>query len=286
MNISWYCRACCADIFPFTNINNYKLYLSLNNTGKKYCETYQKETCLVLKPQKNLSDLFNEFNNFSDQNKNQENVSNCKYYDLNEIKPLNKLINKSSLSLFHLNTCSLSKNFEDLEYLLDSTNLNFDVIAISETRITKNKAQINHIDLTNYSYEHCPTESSAGGTLLYIRNHLLYKTRNDLNIYKSAELESTFIEIINHKKLNILVGCIYRHPVMDLNEINDYYRNELLHKLSSENKSVILFGDFNVDLMKYNKIIIQQMNFLILYLHICFFFILHNHLELEILVKH
>ena len=71
LNISWYCRVCCADIFPFTNINNYKLYLSLNNTGKKYCETYQKETCLVLKPQKNLSDLFNEFNNFSGQNKNQ-----------------------------------------------------------------------------------------------------------------------------------------------------------------------------------------------------------------------
>ena len=228
LNILLYCRACCADIFPFTNINNYNLYLSLNNTGKKYCETFQKKACLVLKPQKNLSDLFNEFNNFSDHSKNQENVSNCKYYDLNEIKPLNKLINKSSVSLFHLNTCSLSKNFEDLEYLLHSTNLNFDVIAISETRITKNKAQINHIDLTNYSYEHCPTESSAGGTLLYIRNHLSYKTRNDLNIYKSSELESTFIEIINHKKSNIIVGCIYRHPAMDLNEFNDYYLNELL----------------------------------------------------------
>ena len=110
-------------------------------------------------------------------------------------------------------------------------------IAISETRITKNKAPINHIDLTNYSYQHCPTESSAGGTLLYIRNHLSYKTRNDLNIYKSAELESTFIEIINHKKSNIIGGCIYRHPAMDLNEFNDYYFNELLHKLSSENKS-------------------------------------------------
>ena len=115
LNISCYCWACCADIFPFTNINNYELYLSLNNTGKK-CETYQKETCLVLKPPKNLSDLFNEFNNFSDQNKNQENVSNCKHYDLNKIKPLNKLNNKSSLSLFHLNTCSLSKNFEDCEF--------------------------------------------------------------------------------------------------------------------------------------------------------------------------
>ena len=80
--------------------------------------------------------------------------------------------------------------------------MNFDAIAISETRITKNKAQINHIALTNYSCEHCPTESSAGGTLLYIRNHLSYKTRNDLNIYKSADLESTFLQ----------------HPVMDFNE--------------------------------------------------------------------
>ena len=54
LNISWYCRACCADIFPFTNINNYKLYLSLNNIGNKNCETYQKEICLVLKPQKKI----------------------------------------------------------------------------------------------------------------------------------------------------------------------------------------------------------------------------------------
>ena len=199
---------------------------------------------------------------------------------------MSKLNNKSSLSLFHLNTCSLSKNFEDFEYLLDSTNFKFDVIAISETRITKNKAQINHIDLTNYSYEHCPTESSAGGTLLYIRNHLSYKTRNDLNIYKSAELESTFLEIINHKKLNILVGCIYRHPVMNLNEFNDYYLNELLHKLSSENKCIFLLGDFNVDLMKYGNHHSTNENFLTLYFHICFFLILHNQLELEILAKH
>ena len=58
---------------------------------------------------------------------------------------------------------------------------------------------------------------------------------NDVKIYKSAELESTFIEIINDKKLNILVGSIYRHPVMDLNEFSNYYLNELLHKLSLTN---------------------------------------------------
>ena len=58
---------------------------------------------------------------------------------------------------------------------------------------------------------------------------------NDVKIYKSAELESTFIEIINDKKLNILVGSIYRYPVMDLNEFSNYYLNELLHKLSLTN---------------------------------------------------
>ena len=66
------------------------------------------------------------------------------------------------------------------------------------------------------------TEYLAGATFLYIRNHLLYKTRNDLNSYKPAELESTFIEIINHKKLNMLVDCTYRHPLVDLNESYDY----------------------------------------------------------------
>ena len=81
----------------------------------------------------------------------------------------------------------------------------------------------------------------------------MYKTRNDWNIYNSAELESTFIEIINHKKSNLIVGCIYRHPAMDLNEFNDYYHNELLHKLYSERKTVILLGDFNVHLKKYHN---------------------------------
>ena len=79
------------------------LCFCINNTEKEYCETDKKEACLVLKPPKNLSDLFIEFYNFSDQNKNPDNISYCKYYDLCEIKSLNKLNNKSSLLIFHLN---------------------------------------------------------------------------------------------------------------------------------------------------------------------------------------
>ena len=46
---------------------------------------------------------------------------------------------------------------------------------------------------------------------------------------------------------------MYRYHLMDLNEFNDYYLNELLNIRSSENKSNILIGDFNVDLMKYDN---------------------------------
>ena len=74
---------------------------------------------------------------------------------------------KNSLSLFHIDACSLSKNFEDLEYLLKTTNTNFDIIAISETRILKNTKILKNINMSKFSYEFTPTESTAAGTLLY-----------------------------------------------------------------------------------------------------------------------
>ena len=124
-----------------------------------------------------------------------------------------------SLSLFHINACSLNKNFDDLQHLLNCTKIFFDIIAISETRITKQVSLLNNLNLNNYSFKFTPTETSAGGTLVYIANHLSYKCRNDLNIYKKNELESTFTEVVNPKKLNVIVGVIYRHPSMDLNLI-------------------------------------------------------------------
>ena len=83
---------------------------------------------------------------------------------------------------------------------MSSTKKSFDIIAVSETRITKQVSLLNNLNLNHYSSEFTPTETSAGGTLLYIANHLSYKCRNDLNIYKKNELESTFIEIVNPKK--------------------------------------------------------------------------------------
>ena len=136
---------------------------------------------------------------------------------------------------------------------MSSTKKVFNIIAVSETRIAKQVSLLNNLNLNNYSFEFTLTETSAAGTLLYIANHLSYKRRNDLNIYKKNELESTFIEIVKSKKSNIIVGDIYRHPSMDLTDFNCNYFNKLLDNISKEQKSIFLLGDFNVKPLNYNE---------------------------------
>ena len=111
-----------------------------------------------------------------------------------------------SLSLFYINACSLNKSFGDFQHLRNFTKTMFDMILISETRITKQVSLLNNLNINSYSFESTPTQISTGGTLLYIANHLSYKCRNDLNIYDKNKLASTFIEIFNPKKIKYHCG--------------------------------------------------------------------------------
>ena len=217
---SWYCIDCCSTIFPFNSLSSKKTFLTCcTNTDSSITHTLWKDlendhnSSLSLKPYSKLELLVNEFNNATLENDNDpEKIASSKYYDIDEMHNIEIPHKNKSLSLFHLNACSLNKNFDDLQYLLSCTRKTFDIIAISETRIIKNISLLNNLNLNNYSFEFTPTETFAGVTLLYIAYHLSYKCCNDLNIYKKNELESTFIEIVNPKKSNIVVGVIYRHP--------------------------------------------------------------------------
>ena len=66
-------------------------------------------------------------------------------------------------------------------------------------------------------------------------------------------MESTFIEIVNPKNSNIIVGVIYRHPPMDLTVLNCNYLRNLFENLSKGQKSIFLLGDFNVHLLNQNE---------------------------------
>ena len=249
---------CCSTIFHLISSSNNKDLLtcctSTDNSITHWRDLENDHNSLSLKHSSNIDHLVNQFNNVNPKNRNDpEKISSSKYYDVKEMCNIEIHHKNKLLSLFYINACSLNKNFDELQHLLSCTKTKFDIIAISETRITKQVSLSNNLNLNNYSFEFTPTETSAGGTLLYIANHLSYKCRNDLNIYKKNELESTFIEIVNPKKLNIIVGVIYRHPSMDFTDFNCNYLNKLLENISKGQKSILLLGDFNVNLLNYNE---------------------------------
>ena len=261
------------------NICNFKLHIKCNKTDEA---TYQKmkryeETMICIKCNENNLPFFNmsqETNNetlsispsnnsiklfFKGINElmNNQNIIdddnippiNCNYEDINSFNYKN---NTRDLSLFHLNIASLGKHKEELETILTMLKAKFDVIGITETKIKINIVPIFDTSLDGYAPYQTPTEGDKGGVTLYISKKHKCKRRKDLDsiIYKTKELESVFVELIRNNKKNIIIGCIYRHPNMEISEFNEYFINPLMNKLSKEDKTFFLLGDFNIDLLK------------------------------------
>ena len=123
-------------------------------------------------------------------------------------------------------------------------------MGITETRLITNKDPVNSIEIPNYIIT---TESDKGGALLYISKEINYKTRDDLKIYKKKLLESKFIEVLSGSNKNTIVGCIYKHPGLTIQEINFDFFQSLIDTLATENKNIVVLGDFNVHLLHYES---------------------------------
>ena len=172
-NDPWYCISCCDEILPFGTLTNKNLTMvnpppvpddhdCFTNNSDAYIS---KNSSLSLKPS---LDLWLLQNNSLQQETDPENVVNYNYYDIDQLQSLKFPEKNKPLSLFHINACSLNKNSDDLQHLLKCTNKVFDIVAVSETRIMKKTSLTSNISLNNYSFEFTPTESTAGGTFLYI----------------------------------------------------------------------------------------------------------------------
>ena len=96
-----------------------------NPTDSLKLDNVNSTSILVLRQAANQ--LFNQFNNITENhtNRDPDNVVKCRYYDIEEIQTFDIPNKIKLLSVFHINTCSLSKNFGDLEYLLKTTKHEF-----------------------------------------------------------------------------------------------------------------------------------------------------------------
>ncbi len=239
----YYCKICKEEIFVFQTLNNDEFHASFVKNNVNFNENLN----LKLSMSSAHKILFNDLDSL---NKEDNNAINCSYYDYSSTIPNS---NKKNNSMFHLNIASLGLHKEELVTSLSLLNFEFDIIAITETKITADTAPIFDLSLSGYKppYQKS-TESEKGGALLYVKNNINCKRREDLEkiMYKSCELESVFIEVINEGKKNQIYSCIYRHPKMDLEDFTQNYFDKLINKLSTENKTSYLMGDFNIDLLK------------------------------------
>ena len=108
-------------------------------------------------------------NNLSEkENIDNENQPKCKSRDISYFSNLDMELKSKCLSFFHLNINSLSKNFDNFNHLINELKLEFDILGILESRIFKSQSLNTNVSLQHYVIEQIPTESTAGGALLYI----------------------------------------------------------------------------------------------------------------------
>ena len=128
-NESWYCIDCCSTIFPFNSMSSNKNFLACctntdNNTTWWIDLENNRNSSLSLKPSLNIKLLVNQFNNATPENNNDpEKICSSKYYDIEEMGNIEIPHKNNSLSLLHINACSLNKNFNDLKHVLSCRTL-------------------------------------------------------------------------------------------------------------------------------------------------------------------
>ena len=153
-------------------------------------------------------------------------------------------------SLFHLNIRSLERNLDKLTNLLSNLSMRFSVIGITETWLQHTS---HLVDIHGYSFFHRFRPNRVGGGVgLYLTENCDSKIRDDLCFVNQEIAESLFIEINRAHGKNIIVGVIYRPPNQDLNSFLSGY-NELINKVSKENKICYIMRDFNLNILNYQQ---------------------------------
>ena len=251
-HVPYYCSNCMHINIPFMIIDNTELHSlfskvennpSNNHTKYKEIDFNIKELCSKIRLMKD--DLKNDSSD----------TFNCDYYDIEEFNNKNKDIHHT-FSILHTNICSLQANIDKLKFLLTEVDLSFDIISLTETHNpTKTAHLFNPGSIEGYhQYDGITGSTDKGGCGFFISNQVSYSPRSDLDIQyfnETEEFEAKWIEVTTNKK-NIVIASIYRHP--NKSDVAFFkYLSQTLNKIKNENKLTMLSGDFNYNLLHYEK---------------------------------
>ena len=189
---NWFCPKCLNSILPFPS--------SPAETPKAVRPSRSNLSDELKSLLSDLNTINNDHNNIIETDSANFSSTSCKYMEYQDFN-METQNTKSNFSTLHLNISSMSKHFDEFCTLLSLLQHNFTFIGISETRFLKNQEPTSNFSIPGYKSVSTPTESSAGGVLLYISNSVSYKPRPDLNkaMYDKNNLESVFVEVTTPK---------------------------------------------------------------------------------------
>ena len=174
-----------ANIFPFGLESNYEL------------ENIMKSDSFIILANLPSFEITSKASDFDllkqfDIDENIVTTINSRYYPVSEFQSLTNL---NSFNLFHSNFNGLENKFDQLYNFIKTTNLNIDIIGISETSQRENTSFDANVSIDGY---HLPfvngSKTAKGGVAIYARENLKIWERDDLGIVNN-DFESVWTEI-------------------------------------------------------------------------------------------
>ena len=189
-DIPFFCIKCSAENIAFSTLNDNQFEICV-----KKGINHSIDDDITFKPSTSEQRLFNQLNNAinsnafdlteEDNGDNNDISIDCKYYSLDEFVSI-KFNSSKTFSIIHLNIHCIEKHIDELRVIMNMLEFTFDVICLSESKIYKDSDPKVDINIKGYqSPIGTSTESTKGGVLIYVKNGINFKPRNDLIIYKS-----------------------------------------------------------------------------------------------------
>lgn len=174
-------------------------------------------------------------------------VKEYQYYEYKNLRFSNvddctiKLTERQGLRIIHNNIRSVRKNFDDFQVLLQRLNVNFDLIAFSETW-----KLVNHenFELAGYTTLYNFGDFNQNdGVLVFIKNSLNFT-------YEIINIDQIKCLRICIKKMpkNYFVTVIYRSPASDVESFNINLNTYLTEKCIYQDE--IILGDININILE------------------------------------
>jgi len=224
-------------------VNNFDIHSLSNNPLYNFLHKFNADN----------SQEGNFFGNFN-ESPYELNTFDCEYSSTDDI------LNSEGVSMLSLNVQSLQAKFADLSELihkLNTTSNSPDIITLQEIWRLPNLTEFKILNYQNI-FANSRKEAQGGGVAIYIKNGHSFIPDQALSIFHDRVYETIVGTVKLSNKKSIIVGSTYRpgtkHPNMSITDQNDLFLELLsnqLELLSSKKQPVYLFGDFNIDVLKY-----------------------------------